>query len=339
MDLTFEVDGVAVTSVTPIASMKFNIEAVLPYTATNQVVLSIIPFVGGDIVSYNDNTLITTLALVNGTDATAAPGNVVTALELFADKDLVDINFLWAEMFDVSQEIVDVAVYGIANTRRDILATISAPVGIANLTSNVLKKDAVIEKFDSAAYSSTSFVVFDETPGYTYNKYADTYVWIPLAGHVAGLCANTDLVADPWFSPGGFNRGQLQGISKIAYNPGQTDRDDLYKKRINSIVAIPGEGIVLLGDRTALSKPSAFDRINVRRLFNVVERTISGAAKYQLFELNDEFTRASFKSTIEPFVRDVQDHRPQRVRWRHLHQASPLDQLHQAQLHRYSHWR
>jgi hypothetical protein len=309
MDLTFEVDGVAVTSVTPIASMKFNIEAVLPYTATNQVVLSIIPFVGGDIVSYNDNTLITTLALVNGTDATAAPGNVVTALELFADKDLVDINFLWAEMFDVSQEIVDVAVYGIANTRRDILATISAPVGIANLTSNVLKKDAVIEKFDSAAYSSTSFVVFDETPGYTYNKYADTYVWIPLAGHVAGLCANTDLVADPWFSPGGFNRGQLQGISKIAYNPGQTDRDDLYKKRINSIVAIPGEGIVLLGDRTALSKPSAFDRINVRRLFNVVERTISGAAKYQLFELNDEFTRASFKNTIEPFLRDVQGRR------------------------------
>jgi phage tail sheath protein FI len=177
------------------------------------------------------------------------------------------------------------------------------------LTSNVLKKQAVIDKFDGVAYTSSSYIVFDETPVYTYNKYADKYVWIPAAGHVAGLCANADFVADPWFSPAGFNRGQLKGVTKIAYNPTQTDRDDLYKKRINAISSIPGEGVVLRGDKTALSKPSAFDRINVRRLFNVLERAISNASKYQLFELNDEFTRASFKNTIEPFLRDVQGRR------------------------------
>lgn len=307
--LTFEVDGVAVTASTPIASMKFDIQTALPYSALAQPVLSIIPFTGGDVVNYTNNALLISVPLVGGVDGSVTPGNVVTALDLFADKELVDINFLWAESFNESQETVDAAVYSIANTRKDILAAISAPVGIAQLTSNALKKDAVIAKFDSPTYYSTSFVTFDETPVYTYNKYADAYVWIPAAGHMAGLCANADFVADPWFSPGGFNRGQLKGVTKIAYNPGQTDRDDLYKKRINSIVAIPGEGVVLLGDKTALSKPSAFDRINVRRLFNVLQRTIASAAKYQLFELNDEFTRASFKNTIEPFLRDVQGRR------------------------------
>jgi phage tail sheath protein FI len=308
-DLTFEVNGVAVTAATPIASMKFNIESVLPYTALNQAVLEIIPFTGGEIVNYNDNTLITTIAMLGGVDGSATPGNVVTALDLFADKELVDINFLFSEVFNSSQETVDAAVYEIANTRKDILASISAPIEIAQLTSNALKKAAVISKFDSPTYTSSSYVVFAQTPVYTYNKYADSYVWVPDAGHTAGLCANADFVADPWFSPAGFNRGQLKGVTKIAYNPGQTDRDDLYKKRINSIVSLPGEGVLLIGDKTALSKPSAFDRINVRRLFNVLQRSISTAAKYQLFELNDEFTRASFKNTIEPFLRDVQGRR------------------------------
>lgn len=310
-DLVFEINGAVVTQSTSISSMKLDIQALLPYNVNTQAVLNIIPFTGGEIESFNTNTLLASISLRGGTDGETLATNVVEALSLFADKDLVDINFLWSEAFNDNntQRAVDAEVYSIANTRRDILATISAPIGIAQLSSNALKKAAVINKFDQGDYSSSSFIAFDETPVYTYNKYADTYIWIPAAGHIAGLCANADFVADPWFSPGGFNRGQLRGVTKIAYNPGQTDRDDLYKKRINSIVAIPGEGVVLLGDKTALSKPSAFDRINVRRLFNVIQRTISGAAKYQLFELNDEFTRASFKNTIDPFLRDVQGRR------------------------------
>jgi hypothetical protein len=307
--LSFEIDGDVVTGVSPIASMLFDVETVLPYTVSDQVAIEIFQFTGGEVVTYNNNTLINTYNLLSGADGSISPGNVATALDLFVDKELVDINFLFAEAFNTSQETVDVKIYEVANNRKDIVGFISAPIGIAQLTSNTLKKQAVIAKFDGVAYTSSSYIVFDETPVYTYNKYADKYVWIPAAGHVAGLCANADFVADPWFSPAGFNRGQLKGVTKIAYNPTQTDRDDLYKKRINAISSIPGEGVVLRGDKTALSKPSAFDRINVRRLFNVLERAISNASKYQLFELNDEFTRASFKNTIEPFLRDVQGRR------------------------------
>ena len=142
-----------------------------------------------------------------------------------------------------------------------------------------------------------------------YNRFSDRYMWVPDGVHIAGLCAHTDMVADPWFSPAGFNRGQLRGVTKIAYNPNKADRDDLYKARVNSIVSIPGEGIVLYGDKTGLSKPSAFDRINVRRLFNVLTRTIVNASRYQLFELNDEFTRAAFVNLVDPFLRDVKGRR------------------------------
>ena len=149
----------------------------------------------------------------------------------------------------------------------------------------------------------------DSTAIYTYNKYADKYIWIPACGHVAGLCANTDDVAEPWFSPAGYNRGQLLGITKLAYNPKQAERDELYKARINPIVSFPGQGTILFGDKTAQAKPSAFDRINVRRLFIVLEKAIATAAKYQLFELNDQFTRAMFRNMTEPFLRDIKGRR------------------------------
>lgn len=307
--ISFELDGEAILATDPEASMKFDFESVIPWTASNQAVLKVIPFTGGEVVSYNDNTLINTYALTAGVDGASVPGDVATALELFADKDVVIFDLLHAEVFNTSQETVDAKIYEIVNGRQDCTGFVSAPIEIASLTSNAAKKAAVINKFANPVYSSSSYVIFDETPVYTYNKYADSYMWIPAAGHMAGLCAHTDFVADPWFSPAGFNRGQLKGVTKIAYNPGQTDRDDLYKARINSIVSIPGQGVVLYGDKTALSKPSAFDRINVRRLFNVLKRSISDSAKYQLFELNDEFTRASFKNTIEPFLRDVQGRR------------------------------
>ena len=157
--------------------------------------------------------------------------------------------------------------------------------------------------------TSTSYAVLDSTAIYTYNKYADKYIWIPACGHVAGLCANTDDVAEPWFSPAGYNRGQLLGITKLAYNPKQAERDELYKARINPIVSFPGQGTILFGDKTAQAKPSAFDRINVRRLFIVLEKAIATAAKYQLFELNDQFTRAMFRNMTEPFLRDIKGRR------------------------------
>lgn len=157
--------------------------------------------------------------------------------------------------------------------------------------------------------TSSSYASCDSTALYVYDKYSDKYRYIGAAGHVAGLCANTDQIADAWFSPAGVNRGQLLGVTKLAFNPNQADRDVLYKARANPIVSFPGQGTVLFGDRTLLSKPSAFDRINVRRLFNTLEKAISTAAKAQLFEFNDEFTRAQFKNLVEPFLRDVKGRR------------------------------
>jgi phage tail sheath protein FI len=149
----------------------------------------------------------------------------------------------------------------------------------------------------------------DSTALYVYDKYNDKYRWIVAAGATAGLCAYTDSISDPWFSPAGLNRGQLRGVTKIAFNPKKADRDTLYKARVNPIVAFPGEGIVLYGDKTALIKPSAFDRINVRRLFITLEKSVATAAKFQLFEFNDEFSRAQFRNLVEPFLRDVQGRR------------------------------
>jgi phage tail sheath protein FI len=135
------------------------------------------------------------------------------------------------------------------------------------------------------------------------------YRWIPLNGDMAGLCARTDYTADPWFSPGGFTRGQIKNVVKLGFNPGQTERDNLYKEGVNPVVTFPGQGTILFGDKTFTSKPSAFDRINVRRLFIVIEKAIAVAAKYQLFEFNDDFTQAQFRNLVEPFLRNVQGRR------------------------------
>jgi phage tail sheath protein FI len=152
-------------------------------------------------------------------------------------------------------------------------------------------------------------MVFDSAYKQMYDKFNDVFRFVPMNGDTAGLCAYTDNVADPWFSPGGFNRGNVRGAIKLSYNPKKSERDQLYRARINPIVDFPGQGVVLFGDKTALSKPSAFDRINVRRLFLVLEKAISTAAKFSLFEFNDEFTRAQFRNLIEPFLRDVQGRR------------------------------
>jgi phage tail sheath protein FI len=133
---------------------------------------------------------------------------------------------------------------------------------------------------------------------YQYDRYNDKYRWIPLNGDIAGICARTDDVAETWFSPGGFSRGQIRNVVKLAFNPSKTDRDTLYKAGVNPVVAFPGQGTVLFGDKTMLAKPSAFDRINVRRLFIVLEKAIATASKFQLFEFNDPFTRAQFTNLV-----------------------------------------
>jgi len=156
-------------------------------------------------------------------------------------------------------------------------------------------------------YASYGF--FDTGFKYILDRYNSKYRWVPLNGDTAGLCAQTDSIADPWWSPAGFNRGGIKNVIKLAYNPSQADRDLLYPKGINPVVAFYGQGVVLYGDRTMTLKPSAFDRINVRRLFIILEKAISIAAKYQLFEFNDSFTRAQFKNMVEPFLRNIQGRR------------------------------
>jgi len=161
----------------------------------------------------------------------------------------------------------------------------------------------------NALQLSSSYAVFDSGWKYQYDKYNDVFRWVPLNADIAGLCARTDQTNDPWFSPAGFNRGNIKNVVKLAFNPDKADRDDLYKIGVNPVVTFPGQGTILYGDKTLLSKPSAFDRINVRRLFIVLEKAIATASKFSLFELNDEFTRAQFIGLVEPYLRDVQGRR------------------------------
>lgn len=246
--------------------------------------------------------------LAGGTDDNAPTvGEIQTAYDMFEDAETVDVNLLFAVPAADGGDDVTLAndLLAIAAARKDCLAFISPPtedtVGTATPAADV--------KAFADQLTSTSYGVIDSTALKVYDKYNDVYRWIPAAGHMAGLCANTDQVADAWFSPAGFNRGQILGITKIAFNPKQADRDTLYKARINPIVSFPGQGTVLYGDKTAQAKPSAFDRINVRRLFMTLEKAIATAAKYQLFEFNDEFTRAMFRNMVEPFLRDVKGRR------------------------------
>jgi len=249
--------------------------------------------------------------LDDGTDGTAASlTNFADAANVFADAETIDVSLLFTSyngsetgLNAAEQQLVNIAI-----ARKDCVAFISAPTtALSVATSDTTRLSNLLGKFASA--TSTSYAVFDSSPLYVYNKYADNYVWIPACGHMAGLCANTDNVAEPWFSPAGYNRGNLLGVTKLAFNPKQADRDTIYKARINPIVSFPGQGILLFGDKTAQAKPSAFDRINVRRLFITLEKAVATAAKYQLFELNDEFTRAMFRNMVEPFLREVKGRR------------------------------
>jgi len=264
----------------------------------------------GSLASENFATVDTVYSkdLAGGDDGSAVDeGDIDTGFQVFNDAETVDVNLLIGAptLASTAGETQAANLIAIAENRKDLIAFVSPPIS-ATAASTSQKQD-VIDFVDTL--TSTSYAVVDSSALKIYDKYNDVYRWIPAAGHMAGLCANTDEVADAWFSPGGFTRGQLLGVTKIAFNPKKAERDDLYKKRINPIVSFPGEGTVLFGDKTLLSKPSAFDRINVRRLFIILEKAISTAAKYQLFELNDEFTRAMFRNMTEPFLREIQGRR------------------------------
>lgn len=204
--------------------------------------------------------------------------------------------------FQLSNYIID----NIADTRRDCVAVITPDK--ATMLNNVGNEAVDLVAWRGALHS-TSYAVLDSGYKYQYDKYNDIYRWVPLNGDIAGLCARTDNTNDAWWSPAGFNRGQIKNLVKLAYNPNKSERDVLYGNGVNPVVTFPGQGTVLYGDKTLQAKPSAFDRINVRRLFIVLEKAISTAAKYSLFEFNDAFTRAQFRNLVTPYLRTVQGRR------------------------------
>ena len=245
-----------------------------------------------------------TVTLTLGANGTTDDADLQTAFALFANDELVDVNLIFVG--SASATVGDYVIDNVAEIRKDCMVFVSPAA--ASVLDNV-GSEATSIVAEVASYTRSSFAVFDSGWKYMYNRYYDQYVWVPCNGDIAGLCASTDNVADPWFSPAGYNRGAIKNAVKLAYSPNKTDRDTLYKAGVNPVVGFPGSGIVLFGDKTLLEKPSAFDRINVRRLFITLEKAIATAAKFQLFEFNDAFTRAQFKNLVEPFLRDVQGRR------------------------------
>ena len=245
-------------------------------------------------------------SLVSGADGSAvSTAELKTAYEKYNDADTVDVNLIIAGKGNATH--IDNLIT-IAENRKDAVVFASPErADVVNVSNSTTQTTNVKGFFDGIR--SSSYIVFDSGYKYTYDKYNDVFRYVPLNGDVAGLAARTDLIADSWFSPAGFNRGVIRGAVKLAYNPTQGQRDELYRARINPVVTLPGQGTLLFGDKTGLSTPSAFDRINVRRLFITLEKAISTASKFQLFEFNDEFTRAQFRNIVEPFLRDVQGRR------------------------------
>ena len=258
---------------------------------------------GVTFTAVNTPTLESLSGGANGSSVTT--GQKKTAYEKFQDAETVDVGLIIAGSGDGTH--VENLIT-IAEIRKDAVVFASPErADVVNVSNSETQKSNVISFFDSR--SSSSYCVFDSGYKYMYDKYSDVYRFVPLNGDIAGLAARTDLVADSWFSPAGFNRGNVRGAVKLAFNPTKSQRDELYMKRINPVCTFPGQGTVLFGDKTALSSPSAFDRINVRRLFITLEKAISTASKFQLFEFNDEFTRANFRAIVEPFLREVQGRR------------------------------
>jgi hypothetical protein len=244
----------------------------------------------------------------NGRDgAQPRSADYINGYNLFRNAETVDVSLILggASTSTVAVHLIN----NIAEYRKDCIAVLSPRQ--ADVVNNSGYSGAEVD--DIVVFRnilpSSSYAVLDTGWKQQYDKYNDVFRFVPCNGDVAGTMVRTDIERDPWWSPAGYNRGQIKNVIKMAYNPGKADRDQLYKRGINPICTFPGEGTILFGDKTLLTKPSAFDRINVRRLFIVLEKAISTASKYTLFEFNDAFTRAQFKSMVEPFLRDVQGRR------------------------------
>jgi len=239
----------------------------------------------------------------SGADGTIGTSEIVTAYGKFSNADEVDISLLISGPGNLTTAV---ALISLAESRKDCMVFLSPPKSaVVNNAGN--EATGIVSYRDTL--SSSSYATMDSGYKYQYDKFNDVYRYVPLNGDIAGLCARTDNDRDPWYSPGGLSRGQIKNLIKLAYNPSKAERDTLYVKGINPVVTFPGEGTVLFGDKTLLNKPSVFDRINVRRLFIVLEKSITRAARSSLFEFNDSFTRAQFVGIVEPFLRTVQGRR------------------------------
>jgi hypothetical protein len=253
---------------------------------------------------FGSANAVETISLANGTYGQAVTANVTSAYDKFKNADETDISLVLTGAH--GSNVATYVISNITEYRKDCIAFISPDLtDVVNVPGSEVTNAITTRN----KLTSTSYAFMDSGWKYQFDKYNNTYRWLPLNGDIAGLCVKTDYERDPWFSPAGFNRGQIKNVVKLAWNPNKTDRDNLYKSGVNPVVTFPGEGTILFGDKTMLSKPSAFDRINVRRLFIVLEKAIARAAKFSLFEFNDAFTRAQFVSLVEPFLRDVQGRR------------------------------
>ena len=255
--------------------------------------------------AFSQSNAVYTASMTNGTFEMATQGDITLGYDKFVNPAEADISLVITgdHGIAIQQYVID----NICEARKDCVAFISP--SRANTVNNLGSETTSIINYRNALGRSTSYAVMDSSWKYQFDKYNNVYRWIPMNGDIAGLCVRTDQTTDAWFSPAGISRGQIKNVIKLGWNPTQGNRDDLYKNGINPVVTSPGEGTILYGDKTLLAKPSAFDRINVRRLFIVLEKAIAKASRASLFEFNDEFTRAQFISLVEPFLRTVKGRR------------------------------
>ena len=248
-----------------------------------------------------------TLPMTGGVDVAVTDADVISAMAFFTDTAQTSISLLTTGPY--TNVAVQTAAINLAATRKDCVAFVSPPISaVVNNSgseqSSVLSWMAGLSSLTGGPNGSYGFA--DSGWKYLFDRYNNNYVWVPMNGDVAGLCVNTDQTTSPWYSPAGYSRGVIKNVIKLAWNPTQTNRDNLYQVAVNPIVSFPGSGTVLFGDKTMQTQPSAFDRINVRRLFIVLEQAIARAARFSLFEFNDAFTQSQFISLITPYLRSVQ---------------------------------
>jgi phage tail sheath protein FI len=241
--------------------------------------------------------------LSGGADGNIVSANVVNSYTQVSNPDSVEISLIISGPAD---QVISEALITIVEDRKDCVVFLSPEK--TDVVDNYGSETTDVLNYRNSL-SASSYAVMDSGWKYQYDKYNDVFRWVPLNGDIAGVCARTDLETDPWFSPAGINRGAIRNVIKLSWNPTKSDRDDLYTKGVNPVVTFQGEGTILFGDKTMQARPSAFDRINVRRLFIVLEKAIARAARTSLFEFNDQFTRAQFVNLVEPFLRDVQGRR------------------------------